>query len=935
MKILRDYQRNTIDRLHENTMNNKISVVGLCPNAGKTFISLKFIEEYLAKAPHNKILMLCEGQDVLRKQNYEVMSNDMSNNIKFCRLEANNTLVHIVDGVEVTSDISEIDNFNVVVTLPQTIDNKDLIFELIIVDEAHNRYFSDQIQRILANSVNCNQVLMTGTPSKFIYENELALANDKEEPFDLIVIPMVDIYKEGLDVGEKWFANSSYYISSTNLSVEDMSELYNDEDNLKSDVELSVEDNNLLFDDALRELVVGQVRRLNEDTGLICTSTRSINALSKLIKIHKITELTENKLFKQAKESLGKTMWVCYSQNLARLVCDKLNEMNIKSLISISDETGSVDNIALFQEDESIKCLVVVNRAVLGFNMPELANVIDLTGTRNLNRIYQLFSRITRVHDKVIYKRFFKVGFKDEVEITKATMNCSLSLMGENIRIYTGKNGKRLEYTDRVKKNKSSSSEGGSSAGVKKEKKVNKGDCLELHGLDILDVFTDCKFKLSNTYDIVSKSDLVTVYERYGMWGGGNSEKNKRDIIAFYHKYGKRPNKRSKDKIESRLGSFESSYTTSSKCYDKGFHEKIEDLRKKYSIFTQSEIASSNKDKIISFYHTYKRNPSICSKDSEEANLARLLGNYLTGNSFDNNFKDTIVNIKNLYGIKHPKDIVKGNKDNIIAFYNNHKRNPKHNAKDSNETKLKIYEASYTGSNRDTYDKEFHEKIKELRKKYGVKTQEDIDTYNKKCIIEFYHINKRNPSICSKDSRERQLSQLEYHHIKRNLEFRKEVLTLRTKYSVATKGRASVKLNKQRIKDFINQHARIPSGSKEEERKLYGLLYSYIRPKSNAYDELFTKEISELWNTLGIKTLKHSVLENRSDILQFVENNLRTPKYNSKDKIETRLGRLLNNYRKDEEFMKQVEQALAEANKTNIEGSTTIESEQIDNIDED
>ncbi len=773
MKILRNYQKEVINTLHKNIEDNKISVVGLCPNAGKTLISLRFIEEYLVKYPANKILMLCEGQDVLRKQNYSVMYEDISEGVKFCRLDANNIVTYIEDGKEVSTSLLDLNNFDVVITLPQTIDNKELPFkfDLVIVDEAHNRYFSEQLQRVINNNSGCNQILMTGTPSSYIQSNLEAEESNKELPFDLIIIPMVDIYYGGLKLNEKWFANTSYYVSSTNISIDDIKylDLYNDEDELKRDVVLSEEDNTLIFDNAIEKLITEQIKYLKESESIVSKATSLVNSFSNSFNFKNIAEITNNKLIQQAINSLGKTMWVCYSQDFARLVHKKLVDLGINTLISISDNIGSDVNINIFQEDESVKCLVVVNRATLGFNMPELSNVVDLTGSRNLNRIYQLYSRITRVSKNSLNKRYFKIGFKNEVELTKQVMNCALSLMGDNIKLYNGTNSKTINFIDKVKVTsnvcKETSYTNDKNPSVtkddkRKNKKNRKQDIIDLSGLDILDVFTDLQFNLSNTYGLASKSNLVTVYESYGMWKGGNPSKRKEEIIEFIKTNNKKPSKYSKNLEEKRLGVLLYSYTNlSSSVYDETFKQQVYYLCKELDI-KQKDNSIENKEEIKEFIKINLRKPSSNSKNLEEKRLGSLLYGYTSPSktSYDEVFKKQIEDLCKELNIKPFYNSV-SHKEEIIEFIKTNNKKPSRSSKNLEEKRLGVLLYGYTSPSKTSYDEVFKKQIEDLCNELNIKPAYNSQE-NKQLILKFIKTNNKKPSYSSKNLEEKRLGKL-------------------------------------------------------------------------------------------------------------------------------------------------------------------------------
>ena len=134
-------------------------------------------------------------------------------------------------------------------------------------------------------------------------------------------------------------------------------------------------------------------------------------------------------------------MIACQSVKQAKKV-EKYFLKNGISVISSNyeNDVGS-DNIQAFIDDPALKVLVVVDRGILGFNMPDLVNVVDLTCSKNIDRTYQLFARVMRKNDKYPDKYFFKFADEEHMLLAKFYMNASLMLMFPDfISKYNGKN---------------------------------------------------------------------------------------------------------------------------------------------------------------------------------------------------------------------------------------------------------------------------------------------------------------------------------------------------------------------------------------------------------------------------------------------------------------------------------------------------------------
>jgi superfamily II DNA or RNA helicase len=143
--------------------------------------------------------------------------------------------------------------------------------------------------------------------------------------------------------------------------------------------------------------------------------------------------------------TLDKTMISCASIKQAEKVTLYLRSNGVNALLSHSENDKHSENVAKFISDSSVLVLVVVNRAILGFNLPTLVNVVDMTGSHNIDRMYQLFARVMRKHEGS-QKYFFKVSSKMQIEFTKLYLQAALMLLTKDfLTRYNGKNLKRME----------------------------------------------------------------------------------------------------------------------------------------------------------------------------------------------------------------------------------------------------------------------------------------------------------------------------------------------------------------------------------------------------------------------------------------------------------------------------------------------------------
>ena len=169
--ILRGYQEPASDY----ALQHDISVLALCPNGGKTEISIDVIRRLLLLYPNLKVLILTHSTNVL-KDNYTDRLDGLNLNFAYSTTFDKNCQVHIC--------------------LPQS---EHLIkdkYDFLIVDEAHENYLAKRVQSIVKKIKPKKQLLLTGTPSVFIKKGgydifPLAINSIPEEYFAKLQIELV------------------------------------------------------------------------------------------------------------------------------------------------------------------------------------------------------------------------------------------------------------------------------------------------------------------------------------------------------------------------------------------------------------------------------------------------------------------------------------------------------------------------------------------------------------------------------------------------------------------------------------------------------------------------------------------------------------------------------------------------------------------------
>lgn len=350
-------------------------VLAACPNAGKTLMSIAWIDKYVIDNPTHRVLVLTHGQNILKDQFVKEID---SANVGFTYTKVRN------------SDDFLNSKSQVVITIPQNVYKvvNGFNFDLLVVDEAHHFYFGTMVQRII-NVVNpTRQLLLTGTPAPFIQRGFK----------NIIPISLGDLIKNGFSADPIAIVSSATY----NITEDDI----NAEGELKDSVIL-----------------------LKDDT---------INTLNSLL--DKVEKRTNKKGWIDVIGEMGKTMIVAKNIAQAKDIVNYFTENKINCLLSTSQNDITSKEIDKFI-NTNINILIVVNRGILGFNLPTLINIVDMKCGKNISNLFQLFNRITRIHPDGKQKYFYKlvpVGL--EVDYLYQ-LSASLSLMKmENYIKYNGYN---------------------------------------------------------------------------------------------------------------------------------------------------------------------------------------------------------------------------------------------------------------------------------------------------------------------------------------------------------------------------------------------------------------------------------------------------------------------------------------------------------------
>ncbi len=331
------YQKPLIKDCLKSLYAGKKTLLAACPGAGKTVMAIQIAKKYLDANPKSKVLILTHGQIVLRAQ----WLNQLA---KYFPLE---TFTEIDPSYE--KEISH----RIFVAIPQSYRQLSKYIQhidLLIVDEAHHYYGADLVNKIKGYFKPKSELLLTGTPSKYIGKdwNIFGITLQELIEYNAITDPEIQLIESSYD---------------------------------------------LCIDDYNEALEVKQSKAINGNETL-STFNKVLNSLISRLKTKNIRDLQ-------------KTMMVCANQAQAKVIYSQLVKLKINPLLSISDTTTGEHETALFISDPSYPVLIVVGRGVLGFDFPGLVNVVDFTESLNVNKLFQLLCRVVRKGEAENTKKYF------------------------------------------------------------------------------------------------------------------------------------------------------------------------------------------------------------------------------------------------------------------------------------------------------------------------------------------------------------------------------------------------------------------------------------------------------------------------------------------------------------------------------------------------
>tara|TARA_R110000822_G_scaffold83866_8_gene197211 strand:+ start:1323 stop:3443 length:2121 start_codon:yes stop_codon:yes gene_type:complete len=406
------------ERLHQKEFltNNEFDnsrkpyVLGAGTSAGKGPMAIMWLEMFYQNlANKNKpTLFVAASKTVLRDNIHNVLKG-FKPSFSYSIVKDKKTLIAALER-----------KAQVLVLIPQTIKSYYKLLPKVhnfILDEAHEWYFAkvksgtdSSLTKILNHTNPTKQLLLTGTPSKFISDGS---------KFNFQFVPVMDLYDAGLVSNVKMEIVSSTYDFKANDWLGNYGNLKKTKTNSPKQAE-----------DALVSVCNEMINKLK-------------NPLKEWYNINNVTKNSIGKLF----DYLDKTIIYTHSLKQAKRFYEILNsKKELKGKVLSSNSETDPDSIEFnkFKTESEYKVLIAVDRGRIGFDMPELFHIVDFTMTQNLDILLQMYGRLLRKSDlqKKKQKIYFKVATKNTADYFVDLMTAMLCLT--HMDWYSKYNGKNM-----------------------------------------------------------------------------------------------------------------------------------------------------------------------------------------------------------------------------------------------------------------------------------------------------------------------------------------------------------------------------------------------------------------------------------------------------------------------------------------------------------
>lgn len=465
LKLREEHQLPAKDKIIEKYLNAILTkkkvkfVLAMSPNSGKTEVSISCIEEVLKLTPDARVLVLTHSTNVI-KDNFLNRLAGLNLNFNYSDSFDPNCQVHV--------------------TIPQNIMHIRGIYDLAIIDEGHDNYLAEQEQTIVNNVKSKMDLILTATPSRLIAEGGFIIhavgatemTNEHSAKINLELVA---------SKGVKW-TEVDYN------SIEDISSKY----------EYRLEE----VEETMNSVVLQLLERLESG---ISAEDFNMPSLLRRVKCKLMRKLKETMSWNNTFNGVGKTMIVTQRIDQANMIYDILKKYNVDVTISHSKNDPNSEIFFNFHNNKK-GLIIVVDRGQIGYNDANLFNIIDMSGTRNPNLIYQMMFRVARGNQNM-EKYYIKVVPNNLIDmgITETYVNVAINLMDKDFLLaYNGKNLKNLNIPilSKPRQIKPDKDDDIINGGGGREPGVKSPTVLPIFEKDLVKTLKDIKHDLNSTVSI-------------------------------------------------------------------------------------------------------------------------------------------------------------------------------------------------------------------------------------------------------------------------------------------------------------------------------------------------------------------------------------------------------------------------------------------------
>ena len=425
-----EHQKRIAKKIEEDiARGQKEIVIAACCNSGKGAMMFDFCQTH----SDDKILILAHGTDILRT-NLNVEYKNWKTRNEDANFKPYNS-----------SCLSK----RVIIDLPQTLYRKELLpFDRLMIDEAHQFFFATMVQKILKKTNPKTIIIFTATPERFVFENSKTPENPR---FSIHTIPLLELYKKG------YMSNVTIDLAASTVKFE--ADDFTCEGDLTKQSSHSVARKQQVRCDleSFLECILLKLKSKYR-----CEPEKYAKIQRTFFRKKAIEMISE--IFFDLEKTMIITASTKYANTLYEVLIEKMNQDDVAiSHSKIEDEYGEDAITESFKTDKK-QVLIVVRRGILGYNNKNLMNIVDISFSKNVSRLYQTICRLVRLNEANKNKLFIKVAPSNLAIIFRCAINgCLMLCFEEYLSTFNGKNFNDLKIPikktclEKLKRNKTTS----------------------------------------------------------------------------------------------------------------------------------------------------------------------------------------------------------------------------------------------------------------------------------------------------------------------------------------------------------------------------------------------------------------------------------------------------------------------------------------------